>query len=243
MNYLLSFLFLLSYGVNSNLTQATLVQDNTNHHYVWARDGLNVRSGPGTNYEIIATLNFGDSIEVVRKTAKKCNIYAVSKVDTNYYYSENETVGPLILYGEWIQIKTNTGKEGFVINQYILKVKPHLTNNEKNWMLIDMPLESTDSSFFYNANEGELMWNEIVHRYEGNVVQIESRGNVWWQTEIEFDGYTFQEVIVIMNIEDETTLVLRNWKEEVELIEEGQICNIFLVKKGSKIIYMESCSC
>ena len=54
-----------------------------------ATDDLNVRSGPGLNYEIISTLNKGD-------------LYPVLKEE-----------------GEWIQINLNDGQKGWVANYLV----------------------------------------------------------------------------------------------------------------------------
>lgn len=88
--------------------------------YVWAKNGLNVRTGAGTDFEVLTNADFGAQVIVLEKTDVAYQLAAITKV----YISQQDHTKPLYFDGNWVKIRTENGDEGYVIDQYLLKVKP-----------------------------------------------------------------------------------------------------------------------
>jgi hypothetical protein len=87
--------------------------DTGTQKYVWAIQGLNVRSSPNIKASIVKTLMFGDSIIILETT----NIpYTKKVIDTLYFYNE-----PIYLKDAWVKIRAGS-IEGYVVNAYLLVI-------------------------------------------------------------------------------------------------------------------------
>lgn len=88
----------------------------TNHwKYVSAKKGLYCRDQPGKKGKVIHTLNYGEAVNVIRRTNKELTIY-------------NEDINEYIT-GDWVCIKLNTNStyatEGYVFNGYLTDDNPN----------------------------------------------------------------------------------------------------------------------
>ncbi|GAA3511858.1 hypothetical protein GCM10022393_26960 [Aquimarina addita] len=83
--------------------------------YVSARKGLLCRDQPGKKGKVIHKLNYGEEVNVIKRTNQELTIYDEDK---------NESIT-----GDWVAIKLNTlntyAKEGYVFNGYLVDDNPN----------------------------------------------------------------------------------------------------------------------
>jgi hypothetical protein len=81
--------------------------------YVWAVNGLNIRSAPNIQGKIIKKISFGDSVLLLTTTGLK---HKVVFMDSMYEYNRM-----LYLTGHWVKIKSGQ-TEGYAFDSYLLSV-------------------------------------------------------------------------------------------------------------------------
>ncbi len=210
--------------------------------YLWAKSGLNLRSGPGTSFDVIEKLRFGEEIEVKAFCSKTFNIKCISKTESNYY---SKQVEPLILKGNWVKVISSDGKIGFLIDQYLLYAKPE---NVDKPFLYDINLRKTRIDTLHNSQvikDRNGLNLSVKHRYLDGIEKLESTGGNWGETCYVFPNYSIEEVLILLSSswrDFEGFSVLRNWKQEL-MISDGEICVFTIKLKKNMVIVNLECSC
>ncbi len=208
--------------------------NNPDMEYVWARSGLNVRSGPGTSFGVIEKLVFGDSVLIISKTGIKYNVSGISNVDSTQHYSTRyEKKGAYILYGKWIEIYTPNGEIGFVINHYVLRIKPNLENQD-----ISFREMSRDTVSLFE-NDGE---SNIAVTYTHDISAL-FNGTQFCHSEVySIPEFTLQEAfIMLFHKKMENLVVIKNWPNELKLSDGWMNEYSFIVKDG--VVYYSFITC
>lgn len=204
--------------------------------FVWAKSGLNLRLEPSTKSTILISLPFGETVTIIAKSNKTFNVTGVLKTDRDYH---KENVDPIIFKGNWVQVKSSSGKIGFVIDQYLLSLKPKdLT--EDNLFGLQLDLISMDTTFFEN-NETNFI---VKKNYGDGIIEKNTYGDYWGSTSFIFPNSTFEEALIRLGATwDLNELkVIKNWKETIEL-SDNEICTFSIYKEGEAVIITIDCSC
>ena len=210
--------------------------------FVCAKDGLNLREGPSTKFQIISKLNFGEELYIQEKTIKPFNITGVSK--TNSIRTGKE-VAPLIFKGFWVKIITKEGKVGYIIDQYILPVQPEL-----NSRLIDFSINLSTIGYdvIYESpifEDGSRLKVIKEYRFGNNIKLIETSTKSWTESKYIFPNMSLEEVMILLSSswnDFKYFTIDKNWKEKVNLFDEG-ICE-FEVKVIENTVEVKiECSC
>src|SRR5690349_17434326 len=82
--------------------------------YVWATSGLTLRTEVSTKAPRVRTIKFGELVKINENTSVKYNVKLVSKGSED----------PLILYGQWVKVSVDDTLVGYIIDQYLLPIKP-----------------------------------------------------------------------------------------------------------------------
>lgn len=207
--------------------------------YVWAKNGLNIRSGPGTSYDILDKITFGDSIELVLATDLAYNISALPKVDTSHYRYNIEKIQPFIMNGYWMKIITRKGIIGYTISQYLLDIKPTATQD-----LLNVPLQIMSVDTLLKRNEfggGESPDLIVQYSYAKGIINKVERGIAYSST-VQFPNMTFAEVLVVMGLEGSFLKIMRNWKEEL-VLSDGGMTYIRITLGDDRVVYKIVYSC
>jgi len=209
--------------------------------YVWARNGLNVRSGPGTSFDIVAKLTFGDKVRHLSDSENTYNIKTFSNIDTNYYRYRTENIQPYIMYGHWVKILLDNGTPGFAISQYLLDIIP---TEAKSYNVLPIKLTVTDTIKREGVGQDFEFTNfSIEYNYVNNIVSTESYCSGGVATIIEFPGLSMDEAIIILGLDQLQLILRRNWRKELMLAEIDGLCDMKFVIKKSKIVYRLCCFC
>ncbi len=162
--------------------------------YVWAKSGLNVRTGAGTNFEVLMKVDFGDKITVLEKTDKTYKLAAITKVES----SKINDTKPLYFDGNWVKVKMGNGEEGYVIDQYFLKLRPFQTKNIKSSLNLKVLLNDT---IYANSDlgDGEVLRHVMNRIYENGIMCYAESGGVW-STEIFYlPNFSLEEVMILFH--------------------------------------------
>lgn len=205
--------------------------------FIWAKSGLNLRSGPGTNFKVIEKLGFGEEILVKEKSEKTYNITGISKVKSNYY---SRKVDPLIFKGKWVKVLTESGNEGFLIDQYLLSVQPK-DRYKRQMDGINLDLVKVDTVLIH---DGSGFNRSIEKIYLSNIKSTESSGGSWYELTYMFPNYSVEEALILLSSvwnDYKNFTILRNWKEE--LILQAYDCKFKITLKENEVRIIIFCSC
>lgn len=209
--------------------------------WVWAKNGLNLRNGPGTNFKVIGKLGFGEELLVTEKSEKAYNIMGISDTRSNYH---SKKVDPLIFRGKWVKVKSQSGEEGFLIDQYLLSVQPKEINKPQ----YDINLDLSRVDTVYKSpiiQDGSGLNITIEKTYLDDIKLIESSGGYWAESTYIFPDYSVEEVLILLSSswsDYERFTILRNWKEEL-ILTDNELCQIRITIKENKVQIVLSCSC
>ena len=91
--------------------------------YVWAKRGLNLRAEPNTKAKILNKIPFGTRVIILQKSNE---IYFEKMVDNKNVRHLPYGYRPIsyVVKGNWVKVVTATGKIGYIIDQYLLHLKP-----------------------------------------------------------------------------------------------------------------------
>lgn len=204
--------------------------------YVWAKSGLNVRVGPGTDNHVIAKIPFGESILVWGKTDK---IYNVMGIDTiGSYRFPNLKVEPIIFKGNWVQIQMLDGQVGYVIDQYLLRYKPRIKDISAN---MNVELLSADTLYKRPpSRDGIRGIYRIQRKYAYEMTELAVIGHSWRNVEYSILNATIEEVLVFLSasLNDFSKVQLIQIGEEEVVFSMG-ICiySIKQMKEGIAVKY------
>ena len=228
--FLFVFIAIISFSVEG-------FSDDTNPDtkHVWARSGLNVRSGPGTNFEVIEKLMFGDSVTMISESDVKYNIIGISKIDTaQHYFSRHEKKGPFILYGKWVEIYTTGGKFGYVVDHYLLDIPANATN-------LEFPFEEISRDTLSIAGEDGSYETSVSIKYKENIIGGFT-GNKCYEEFYILSGYSIQDAFVMLLHNPDVNLhVTKNWPNELQLWDGGMYSYRFILKDGVIYYSFEAC--
>ena len=210
--------------------------------YVWAKSGLNLRKGPSARALKNGGVMFGAYVIIEEKTKVGFNVDGVADFhQTNISRPSN----PIIFYGNWVKVTTEEGSEGFVIDQYLLPIKPNIQYEADATIL---PLELLHSDTVYAREEitdGEGLNYRINQSYDGDVKVCLEQGGVWSGEVYLFNGRSIEEVLVILAIPHngfEDILVEKYWPNEIILSFEG-VCEYKITKFEETVRVDILCSC
>jgi len=209
--------------------------NNSDKEYVWARSGLNVRSGPGTTFDVVEKLEFGDSVTVLSETEISYNVTGWSKVTNKpQYYSRKITVGPYLLYGNWLEIYTESGKIGYVISQYIIDIKPNTINDE-------CPFEEVSRDTISVYDEIVSFELSVKLKFKDGIMGSLTGNKACYGEGYYIPNCTIQEAFVmIMNSNIKGLSVVRNWPNEL-ILADGFYSISFVLEENGVYYYLEGC--
>lgn len=210
--------------------------------YVWASNGLNLRKGPGTNFGKIAKINFGDRILINQKSNVTFNITGISQIDSIYSPLNTD---PIIFKGNWVKVTTDSGIVGFVIDQYLINLKPIGKSKEFSYRLKLEPISIDTINKRMLENEGGAYESTIKKVYSTNITEFETSGGYSGDVTFIFENYTIEEVMILFStsLNDYNGFAVhKNWENEIEFTD-NEICTFSIKKNNSKIIFLFSCSC
>jgi|GEM_PF-3091559 len=231
MRILFTIILVIPFLVNEGLAN----ESNTNKDYIWARSGLNVRSGPGTSYDIIEKLSFGDSVTVLTKTDKSYNITGIQEVDKRiHYYSRKVKTGPFILYGDWVEIYTTSGNIGYVVSQYLINVKPNVEDSS-------CPFEEISRDTLSIYDEITSFETNVTLIYKYGIKRDIAAGKCYMEQYV-LPEYTIQQAFVmLMNSRVKNLKVIKNWPNELVLGDGSMYNYYFNMKDGAVCFRYEAC--
>jgi hypothetical protein len=210
--------------------------------FVWASSGLNVRNGPGTNFNIKSKLVFGSKVQIIKKTNKHFNIKGISKVNPNAYIKNTE---PVIFKGNWVEIKTESGLTGFVIDQYLINLKPFNKLKIKSFVLNLDYISYDTTNIRLLEHEGGLKEYKTKTVYNKNIVATSTFGGYTGEVVFTFKNYSIEEVLIIFSSafnNYEEYVVDKNWENEIDF-SDYEMCYFTVRKEGSTVIFSYGCSC
>jgi len=205
--------------------------------YVWAKSGLNVRVGPGTDNHIIAKIPFGESVLIWGKTDKTYNVVGIDTIGA-YRYPDLK-IEPVIFKGNWVQIQLLDGQVGYVIDQYLLRYKPKAIDRKFS---SGLNLEIISTSPVLPI--GEEAYSKTKTEYEGNITVLTELSKYSIDSDFSFYKATIEEVLVFLSstTRDFADVRLsRNWKDEV--IFSISTCHYTITQLNDKVLYNFECSC
>lgn len=193
----------ISLGADNYKTSDTL--------FVWASNGLHLRSKPNTNSTILTTLKFGQNVAILEKTDFKFNVSSNSEP---WIDNTNNKIDPIILYGNWVKVSVDSNLVGYVIDQYLLAIEPNGNKNE--WVL--KPINADTISTLKDLPDGSHSDLVIKKTYNREITGIETTGENWGGTVYRFPGFTIEEVLVFFFFskqEPTKYLIETNNKDEI----------------------------
>jgi len=210
--------------------------------YVWARNGINVRNGPGTNYTILKTISFGDAVVIVDTTLIKYNLTAM---EADMEQDPGYKIDPLILRGHWVKVSIDSVLTGYVIDQYLLTIEPEnlygLDAHENNYLKIISIDTTWRNPVEHHGNEPHYC---LKITFDQKITRGSCPSEIGSEVSFEFPGFSIEEVIIFFsNASGNFTdcYVLQNWKEKLEFQQE--LCTWKLMKKNDSIFVYIECNC
>lgn len=210
--------------------------------YVWATNGLNVRTLPSTSSKIISKIPFGTKVTIVENTEIAYNITGISNIEPHHI---GEKVGPIILNGKWVKVELDNDIIGYVIDQYLLYIEP---NNilDKNPSTLNLKLIKIDTVYKSPiVRDGEGLNVVIEKTYEHGIYEIEKQGGVWSSSTFQFENFSFQDIMILFSSSFRDFAgysVSRNWVNEIHF-GNGELCGFTLIQKDGFIEFDIGCSC
>ena len=209
--------------------------------YVWAKNGLNVRSGPGTEFDILDGLIFGEHITVIEKTKKSFNVLGIPGRKATQYYAVTD---PVILYGRWVKIRTTDSVEGYVIDQYLLDIQPD--TSKKKYLEPNLFISSVDTLYKNTEfTDGSGRNLAILYTYVGGITRLESSGGVWGSEKYIIPNYSIEESLILLSPlfnDYHNYSVTLNWKNELRFTD-NELCGFTITVKDGKTYFEWMCSC
>jgi len=211
--------------------------------YVWAKNGLKLWEKPNTNSKLIESIPFGWKIIVNEKTPETFNVKVNAEISQDY---TSDSTQPLILKGNWVKVKCiETGNIGYLIDQYLLKVKPRLENPNYLMLLIDEKYEL--DTLYYNDTipNKDGIYKKIRRKYKSGIIVTEvvtEKGN--FKT-YKLKNYSLEEAFILIGnywLDPNHTKLIQNWEHEL-IIYDGGMCQYTYSLKGDVVNLEITCSC
>lgn len=209
--------------------------------YVWASNGLRLRSAPSTKSKIITTIQFGKLVEVIEKTNVSYNFNLIPG-STNI--NGKPSVDPIILYGHWVKVKVDSNLIGYVIDQYLLTIEPCNKGNNNEWSLELLQVDTMTK--YQELPDGTFSYPKIKKTFQYNISEIESTGENWGDAFYTFPGFTIEEVLIFFSHTTDQfknyNIVLMNWDTE-KIISDNSCCEIRIKSEEGHISFNSTCGC
>ena len=212
--------------------------------YVWAKSGLNVRVGPGTDNHVIAKISFGESVLVWGKTDRTYNVMGIDT--TNHYRFPDLKVEPIIFKGNWVQIQMLDGRVGYVIDQYLLKYKIRTVLSNS---IFEMNIEIVSVDTLFKSpilHSGDALIYKIQREYDGDITELIKINGLGYGSKFSIPNATMEEVLVLFSsslydFDDTITFLTKNWAEEI--VFSVDICTYAIKQLEGRITVEYECSC
>lgn len=206
--------------------------------YVWAKNGLNIRKGHSSKSSRLGTISFGDSVRVVEKTQYNYNAIGVTNSD------RSQNLDNIILYGNWVKVENSNGQIGYVIDQYLIRIRPYLPAKELNSSLYLKELNRDTLFCRVPFRDGESLNIRTEVAYEFGVTNLIESGGVWNSNVTTFPNFTIEEVLILMSFDEEESdfRIITNWPNKIEFHDDG-LCSIKIEKIDNEVIVTVFCSC
>jgi len=180
--------------------------------FVWSKRGLNLRSEPNTKSKIVDRIPFGTEVIIINKSDIKYSDDMVDNSSSRQSHYGSYTK-PFIVEGNWVRIVTKTGTIGFVIDQYLLPIKPFNKTNFKstNLNIELLNIDSISVGFGPFVKYGTYLKEIKTYKYGiKSIVEKESDGGQ--KITYEFSDLSPAEVfvLVISSWENIDNLVVKN---------------------------------
>ena len=228
--YIPLFIIAISFAFNAHASSSPF-------HYIWAKSGLNVRVAPGTHQKIIEKAPFGDSLTLLSYTGVSYNVTGIQNIDsTQYYTSRPERKAPFILYGEWVEVYTSSGKIGFVINQYLLPLRPY----ENEWIRLK---EISNDTIINDIHGFDARY--LHKKYEGGISSDMYINEKYYDETFIFPNMSIQDVFVILTVDmsyQKRLIVRKNWSKSLRY-SDGEMCEFNIEQMDGFVRLIWSCSC
>jgi SH3 domain-containing protein len=251
LNYIICFLICICIGKS--------VQANDSLRYVWAVHGLNVRSTPNKSGKIIATIPYGDSVQIVQFTKSAFNMMYVDSLYNG--------IKPIYLIGNWVKIEYNN-LLGFVFEPFLLSIpcarENEILNNYVKRMSERFAYSPLDAEYtvFHGGNPGLMILKGFVTNFPSgkeisfyNEVQnneiekdtMMSESNEGYSEGAFLKGFSLQDLLIILNkfyMDERTFRVYENQPNNIRITDNStQTIDIWLYKDEVIIFSFEDAGC
>lgn len=210
--------------------------------YLWCKRGFKLRERPAMDAKVISILSSAAQVTVVYKTDTPIHIRG--------FWKPSWAKAPLpgrhhkILYGSWVCVRTKAGDVGFVLDQYLLKLRP-AREHDSEYLSLKIPIEHRDTiRFVRDEANGYTELLEIKTRYLGGIVVHNFGNSKGSEAEYVFPNLTIEEVVVILRYSTdgfEHCEVLRNWPNELWVQQGG--CHYRMIRSEGIIKVSVGCYC
>jgi len=247
MKLLILFFLTISNSPQLDQDRFTIKNEINEVYYVWAKNGLNLRSSPTVEGKIITHIPFGDNLTFLKKTEHKY----INKFVENGKFEKN----PILLRSNWVRVKYKD-LEGYLIDGYLLNLKCPDKNENIEKYLIRIGKENgfeklkkkvkyefgkiTFNCSQINLPEGKRISFQNSTELKNNKKQDASSVEFFWY----FKGFTANEVLIFMNPffdiehnEGSPFKVQKNWEEKIVLLNYIEEISIFVLPNEEIIFY------
>ncbi len=91
--------------------------------YVLAENGLNLRSQPDRNADVLKTLKLGSQLEVLNSKSIYEDYFIGEEITEQIVTAQNDTINILFI-GNWVKVRIGN-QIGFVVDTYLTKINPN----------------------------------------------------------------------------------------------------------------------
>jgi hypothetical protein len=230
--FVIASLFLLNLSANS--ADDYKVGDTL---YVWSKQGLKLRDGPGISGGVTSTVEFAERVTVVGLTDLKFNLLLFSPITMGYVWANAE---PVVLYGHWTLVINEDGETGYVYDQYLLQFPPFQANNlNLHGYGLSLPIDRIDTTYVDTTQKYDGLLLTIVIQYTQGITCTMGVGSKSSGASYFFEGFTIEEALVLIRSslgQFEHFRVYRNWPDSI-LATDKALCEleVSVVKDGVRI--------
>ncbi len=208
--------------------------------FVWAKSGYNLREEPHTNSSILSLVGFGEGLTVIERTHRNYVDKAVSYVDHSF---SDDIATPYIINGHWVKVRTDSGLEGYVIDQYLLSIEPKNKSNPIEYYL-NIPMVEKDVKILRELMiNGDTLFTEIGYKYDHRIKSTLAHTSTGAKTTYKLLNFTIKEAFILFSSSwgnmDEYD-ILEN-KENLLIISDRNNCNIKFKNVADTVLVTFDC--
>lgn len=207
--------------------------------YLWSKRGFKLREEPSLNARVLAVLPPGARVVIQGTSDTPQHITAFHNVEeVDPPHSGN---APKILYGNWVLIQSDEGQTGYVIDQYLLDLKPV---DYKGYVPYGLRLEMINCDTIGSIDSIYYQIVEIHTQYSDGIdltVYLNEKGSdaVYF-----FPGKSIEEVLIIFKYSRaamDHAHVSRNWVNELWF--RVELCEFVFVQTSTGVKVTVGCYC